>query len=84
MQVYATTVHAARGNERVMENWFPLALKPNARSWLMNLPEGTVKSWPDLCNQFIGAFEGRYKCPGVVSDLHNLVQKPGEMLRKNI
>jgi hypothetical protein len=54
LQMYATVVHATGGDERVMANWFLLALKPNARSWLMNLPEGTVKSWPDLGSQFIG------------------------------
>ena len=56
-----------------MANWFAMVLKPNALSWLMNLPPSSVKSWADLCEQFIGAFQGGYKHPGAVSDLHNLV-----------
>ena len=84
LQVYSTAVLAAGGNERVMANWFSLALKPDARSWLVNLPACSVKSWPDLCDQFVGAFQGGYKRPGAVSDLHNLAQKPDETLRKYI
>ena len=84
LQVYSTAVLAAGGNERVMANWFSLALKPDARSWLINLPACSVKSWPDLCDQFVGAFQGGYKRPGAVSDLHNLAQKPDETLRKYI
>ena len=84
LQVYSTAVQAAGGDEKVMANWFSLALKPDARSWLVNLPASSVKSWPDLCDQFVGAFQGGYRRPGAVSDLHNLAQKPDETLRKYI
>jgi hypothetical protein len=67
-----------------MANWFSLALKPCARSWLANLPACSVKSWPDLCDQFVGAFQGGYERPGAVGDLHHLAQEPGETLREYI
>jgi hypothetical protein len=33
-----------RGDEAIMANYFPIALTGPARSWLMNLPEGTLGS----------------------------------------
>jgi hypothetical protein len=33
-----------------MVNYFPVALMGTARSWLMNLPEGTLDSWSELCH----------------------------------
>ena len=82
LQVYSTAVLATGGDEKVMANWFALALKPPASSWLMNLPPSSIKSWPDLCDHFVGAFQGGYKRPGAVCDLHTLVQKQDETLRK--
>jgi hypothetical protein len=40
----------------VMANWFPLALKEPASDWLLRLPQGSVHSWEDLCEQFINVF----------------------------
>ncbi|KQJ96243.1 hypothetical protein BRADI_3g21771v3 [Brachypodium distachyon] len=42
----------------------------------------SVKSWSDLSAQFLGAFQGGYKHPGMVGDLHGILQKHGEFLRK--
>lgn len=61
LQIYYTTVQAAGGDERVMTNWFPLVLKSEARAWLTNLATGSIKSWEDLCDQFVGAFQGGFK-----------------------
>ena len=58
LQVYSTAVQAVGGGEKVMANWFAMVLNPNTLSWLMNLPPSSVKSWADLCEQFIGAFQG--------------------------
>jgi hypothetical protein len=33
-----------RGDEAIVANYFPVALTGTARSWLMNLPEGTLDS----------------------------------------
>jgi hypothetical protein len=81
LQVCTTAMVATGANDWIMANWFPLALTPSARSWLMNLPKGSVESWADLCYQFVSVFQGGFKCPGTMADLQAIVQKPGEMLR---
>jgi hypothetical protein len=85
LSIYMIAVRAARGrDEKVLANYFPLVLKPNVRSWLMNLPKGSISSWSDLCNEFIGAFTGGHKAPGQPSDLQVIPQREGESLRKYI
>nr|CAH67804.1 OSIGBa0132E09-OSIGBa0108L24.18 [Oryza sativa] len=49
LQVYTTGIEAAGGDDRVMANFFPMAMKGQARGWLMNLPPASVHSWEDLC-----------------------------------
>jgi hypothetical protein len=49
LQIYTTSILAARGNEAVMANYFPVALTDTAWSWLMNLPQGSLTSWEELC-----------------------------------
>jgi hypothetical protein len=44
LQIYYTYILAAGGNEAIMANYFPVALMGTVRSWLMNLPEGTLDS----------------------------------------
>jgi hypothetical protein len=44
LQIYSTSILAAGGDEAIMANYFPVALTGMARSWLMNLPEGTLDS----------------------------------------
>nr|ABA96673.1 retrotransposon protein, putative, unclassified [Oryza sativa Japonica Group] len=58
LQVYTTGIEAAGGDDRVMANFFPMALKGQARGWLMNLPPASVHSWEDLCQQFTINFQG--------------------------
>ena len=67
-----------------MANWFPMALKDNARSWLMNLPEESVSSWEDLCRQFEANFKPTYDRPASKGDLKAVKQHKGETLRKYI
>jgi hypothetical protein len=50
--VYSTSILIAGGDEVIMTNYFPVALTGTARSWLINLPEGTLTSWQELCRQF--------------------------------
>nr|CAE03096.2 OSJNBa0017B10.11 [Oryza sativa Japonica Group] len=64
LQVYTTGIEAAGGDDRVMANFFPMALKGQARGWLMNLPPASVHSWEDLCQQFTMNFQGTYPRPG--------------------
>ena len=50
LQLYALSVEAANGDDKVMANWFPMALKDGLRSWLMNIPEASISSWAELCS----------------------------------
>ena len=38
LQLYELSIEVANGDKKVMVNWFPMALKDGARSWLLNLP----------------------------------------------
>jgi hypothetical protein len=81
LQIYSTSILAAGGNEAVMANYLPVALTGTTRSWLMNLLEGTLHSWSELCRQFTANFESAYARPGNETDLHAIQQRPGESLR---
>jgi hypothetical protein len=56
IQVYQVIVETAGGDDRVEANFLPTALTGVARSWLINLPEGCITSWDQLCAIFIGNF----------------------------
>src|SRR3954463_14359589 len=64
-------------DDKVLANYFPLALKPNAMSWLMHLPVDSISSWSDLCHEFVGAFTGGHQAHDQASDLHVIPQKGG-------
>jgi hypothetical protein len=81
LQIYATSILAAGGNEAIMDNYFPVALTGMVRSWIMNLPEGTLDSWSELCHQFMANFASAYARPHNETDLHAIQQCPGESLR---
>jgi hypothetical protein len=53
-----------------MANHFPVALISTTRSWLTNLPEGTLTSWEELYYQFTANFESAYSRPGNETDQH--------------
>ena len=42
LQHYELGFEAANEDKKVMANWFPMALKDGARSWLLNLPPGSI------------------------------------------
>ena len=67
-----------------MANFFPMALKGQARGWLMNLPPASVHSWEDLCQQFTMNFQGTYPRPGEEADLHAVQRRDDESLRSYI
>jgi hypothetical protein len=56
IQVYQTVIEAAGGDDRVKGNFLLTALTGAARSWFINLLEGSVTSWDQLCAIFIGNF----------------------------
>ena len=41
LQLYELSIEAANGDEKVMANWFPMALKD---PWLLNLQHGSISS----------------------------------------
>jgi hypothetical protein len=84
LQIYSTSILAAGGDEAIMANYFLVTLTGTARSWLMNLPEGTLDSWPELCRQFTANFEIAYARPGNETDLHAVQQRPAESLHSFI
>jgi hypothetical protein len=84
LQLYIVTVQAARGDQRVMANWFPMVLKDAPQTWLMNLPHESVSSWKDLCQQFVANFMPTYERPAMKSDLKAVHQYKGEMLPQYI
>ena len=58
LQLYEMSIEAANGEEKVMANWFPMALKDGARSWLLNLPPGSISSWNEMRDRFVANFQG--------------------------
>jgi hypothetical protein len=56
IQVYQPIIEAAGGDDRVKANFLPTTLIGAARSWLINLPEGSITSWDQLCAMFIRNF----------------------------
>jgi hypothetical protein len=60
IQVYHTIIEAAEGDNRVKANYLTTALAGAARSWLINLLEGSIYTWDQLCIMFIGNFQDMY------------------------
>jgi hypothetical protein len=79
--VYQTVIEAAGGDDRVKANFLPTALIGAARSWLINLPEGSVTLCDQLCAMFIENFQGTYKHPSTAETLKTIRQKHDESLR---
>jgi hypothetical protein len=72
IQVYQTVIEAIRVDDRVKANFLPTALTGAARSWLINLPEGSVTSWDQLCAIFIGNMQGTYEHPSTAETLKTI------------
>jgi hypothetical protein len=45
IQVYQTVIEATERDDQVKANFLSTALTDAARSWLINLPEGSITSW---------------------------------------
>ena len=84
LQLYELGIEAANGDEKVMANWFPMALKDGARSWLLNLPAGSISSWCEMRERFVANFQGTRARPPAAGDLRCIKQQPGETLQKYI
>jgi hypothetical protein len=81
IQVYQTAIEATGGDDRVKANFLPTTLSGAARSWLINLPEGSIHSWDQLCAMFIRNFQGTYERPSTAETLKTIKQKHDESLR---
>ena len=72
LQLYELGIEAANGDEKVMANWFPMALKDGARTWLLNLAPSTISSWDEMRTRFIANFQGTRDRPPVTGDLRRI------------
>ena len=81
MQLYELSIEAANGDEKIMANWFPMALKDGARSWLLNLPQGSIFSWDEMRDRFVTNFQGTRDRPPAAGDLRRVKQQPGRPFR---
>jgi hypothetical protein len=70
LQIYSTSILVVGGDEAIMASYFLVALTGTARSWLMNLPEGTLNFWQELCHLFTANFKSAYTRLGNETDLH--------------
>ena len=84
LQLYELSIEAANDDEKVMANWFPMALKDGARSWLLNLLPGLISSWDEMCARSVSTFQGTRDRPPAAGDLCCIKQQPGETLQKYI
>ncbi|KAK1618087.1 hypothetical protein QYE76_023604 [Lolium multiflorum] len=57
---------------------FPLMLVGSARTWLNNLPAGSINGWLDFEAAFISNFTGTYRRPGRPQQLEMCKQGPDE------
>ena len=74
LQLYELGIEAANRDEKVMSNWFPMALKDGACTWLLNLAPGTISSWDEMRTRFIANFQGTRDLPPAKSDLRRVKQ----------
>jgi hypothetical protein len=84
LEVYQLTIKAVGGDSYVMSNYMLICISSSARTWLMGLPTGSVRSWSDLWQQFVSNFRATCARPRVNWNLANIVQKKGESLRRFI
>ncbi|KAK1653716.1 hypothetical protein QYE76_071521 [Lolium multiflorum] len=61
LQDYSTAVGIAKGNKRWAVRYSPLMLLGSARTWLNNLPAGSINGWLDFEDAFISNFTGTYR-----------------------
>ncbi|KAK1683387.1 hypothetical protein QYE76_044235 [Lolium multiflorum] len=78
LQDYSTAVGIAKGNKRWAVRYSPLMLLGSARTWLNNLPAGSINGWLDFEDAFISNFTGTYRRPGRPQQLEMCKQGPDE------
>jgi hypothetical protein len=78
IQVYQIIIEATGGDDRVNANFLHTALTGAAKSWLINLSEGSIHSWDQLCAMFIENFQGTYERLSTAETLKTIKQKHDE------
>ncbi|KAK1644429.1 hypothetical protein QYE76_062234 [Lolium multiflorum] len=78
LQDYSTAVGIAKGNKRWAVRYSPLMLLGSARTWLNNLPAGSINGWLDFEEAFISNFTGTYRRSGRPQQLEMCKQGPDE------
>ena len=48
-------------SEFIATRYLPLMLEGSTRSWINNLPKGSINSWEEMRTTFINNFEGTCK-----------------------
>jgi hypothetical protein len=81
IQFYQTIIEADSGDDRVKANFLHTILSGVARSWLINLSKGSIHSWDQLCDMFIGNIKGTYEHLSTAEILKTIKQKHDESLR---
>jgi hypothetical protein len=74
-------IEATGGDDRVKANYLLTTLSGAAKSWLINVPEGSIYTWDQLCAIFIRNFQGMYEHPSMAETLKTIRQKHDESLR---
>lgn len=67
---YHTTCMPSGGNDYDANCNLPLHLADLAHAWLTSMPEGCIRDWADVEELFVENFQGTYKRPGNMWDLH--------------
>ena len=76
LSIYTIAMQAAGArDDKVLANYFPLALKPNAMSWLMHLPVDSISSWSDFERQRRARHQSDRRAGPAVS--HPAPESPG-------
>jgi hypothetical protein len=78
--IYHTVIEVTGGDNRVKTNYLLTALSGVTKSWLVNLPEGTIYNWDQLYAMFIRNFQGTYERPSTIETLNTIKQKHDESL----
>jgi hypothetical protein len=74
-------IEAAGGDDQVKANYLSTSLSGMAKSWLINLLEGSIYNWDQLFTMFIKNFKDTYKRPSTAETLKTIKQKHDESLQ---
>jgi hypothetical protein len=84
LEVYQLTIKVDGGDSYVMATYLPVCLSSSARTWLLELPMGSIHSWNNLCRLFTSNFRPTCAHLGVDWDLASVIQKKRGSLREFI